>query len=93
MPQRSSRSRDIFFDTIGAMNVSATVALWGCAMLAVLSLGGAFAAWGSLDSLADDGEREAMMGYLWLALFMFLVALALGTVCWLIREGKLGGRG
>ena len=78
------------FCTIAPMNVSATVALWGCVVLAALSLGGAYAAYDSLDTLADAAEREAMHSYVGLALFMFGVSVALGVVCVLIRSGRLG---
>jgi hypothetical protein len=55
------------------------------------SLGGAVAAFFSLEPLADAAEQDAMMSYAWLAIFMCAVAAALGVVCWMIREGKLGG--
>jgi hypothetical protein len=72
------------------LNISATVSMWGCIVLAVASLGGAYFAFSSLETLADAAEREAMWSYVWFAVFVFAVAAALGALCWLIKEGKLG---
>lgn len=72
------------------LNVSATVALWGCIVLGVGSLGGAYAAFASLETLADAAERDAMLGYVWFAMLMFAVSAVLGLVCWMLREGRLG---
>ena len=44
----------------------------------------------SLTTLTDEVERELSLGYAWFWTFLFSVALALGILSWMIKEGRLG---
>ena len=72
------------------MKISAQVAVWLCAVFALLCLGVASTAFFGAPSVADPAERELSLGYAWFWTFLAAVALLAGVLSWLIKEGKLG---
>ena len=72
------------------MQISAALAVWLCAVFALICLGFAFTAFSGLATLTDVAERDISAGYGWFWIFLFCIAALFGVLSWLIKAGKLG---
>jgi hypothetical protein len=72
------------------MQISAAVAVWLCAVFALICLGFAFTAFSGLAMLTDAAERDISAGYGWFWIFLFCIATLFGVLSWLMKAGKLG---
>ena len=72
------------------MYVSARIAVWLCAVFALVCLGFALRGFVALPSASDAQERELISGYAWYWTFLGVVALVFGVLSWLITRGKFG---
>jgi hypothetical protein len=72
------------------MKISAQMAIWMCAVFALVCLGVAYSGFSALGSVADEAEREASLGYAWFWSFLALIAIVFGVLSWLIKEGRFG---
>ena len=72
------------------MYVSARIAVWLCALFALVCLGFALRGFLALPSTSDPQERDLISGYAWYWTFLGLVALVFGVLSWLITRGKFG---
>ena len=72
------------------MKISATVAIWMCAVFALVCYGVAYTAFSGLQLLVDVTDREVTVGYAWFWAFLGFIATLFGVLSWMIREGKLG---
>jgi len=72
------------------MYVSARIAVWLCAVFALVCLGFALRGFVALPSVSDAQERELISGYAWYWTFLGVVALVFGVLSWLITRGKFG---
>jgi hypothetical protein len=71
------------------MRVSAAVAMWGCAVFALICLSVAYQGFSAVQTLTDTAERELSLGYAWFWTFLFAVAVIFGVLSWMIKAGKL----
>ena len=72
------------------MYVSARIAVWLCAVFALVCLGFALRGFLALPSTSDTQERDLISGYAWYWTFLGVVALVFGVLSWLITRGKFG---
>jgi hypothetical protein len=72
------------------MKVTAQVAMWGCAVFALLCFGVALNGFSAVSSITDAAERDLSLGYAWFWIFLATVATVFGILSWMIKEGKLG---
>jgi len=72
------------------MYVSARIAVWLCALFALVCLGFALRGFLALPSTSDPQERDLISGYAWYWTFLGVVALVFGVLSWLIARGKFG---
>ena len=72
------------------MYVSARIAVWLCALFALVCLGFALRGFLALPSTSDPQERDLISGYAWYWTFLAVVALVFGVLSWLITRGKFG---
>ena len=72
------------------MRISAIMAMWMCAVFAVLCYSVAAGGYFALDTVTDAAEREASGGYIGFWAFLGTVAVVFGVLSWMIKEGKLG---
>ena len=72
------------------MKISAGIAMWMCAVFALVCIGFAFSGIFALSSITDVTERELSSGYIGFWIFLGVVALVFGVLSWMIKEGKLG---
>ena len=72
------------------MKISAQMAIWMCAVFALVCLGVAFSGFSALGTITDEAEREASLGYAWFWSFLGLIAIVFGVLSWLIKEGRFG---
>ena len=72
------------------MQLSAQLAMWGCAIFGFTCLGFAVDGFLSLTSVTDAAERETTAGYAWFWTFLGFVATVFGVLSWMIKEGKFG---
>jgi hypothetical protein len=72
------------------MTISARISVWLCATFALFCLGYALTGLISLDTLADEAEREASRGYVGFWLFLSAVAAVFGVLSWMISKGRFG---
>ena len=72
------------------MKISAAVAMWLCAMFALVCFSVAYQGFSSLETLTDIAERDLSSGYAWFWTFLGVVASAFGVLSWMIKQGKFG---
>ncbi len=72
------------------MKISAGIAVWLCAVFALVCLGFVVSGLQGLDAVTEEAEREASLGYIWYWLFLSAVATVFGVLSWMISKGKLG---
>ena len=72
------------------MKISAVVAMWMCAVFALVCFGFAFSGFSALETLVDEAERDLSGGYAYFWTFLCAVAVVFGVLSWMIKEGKLG---
>jgi len=72
------------------MIISARIAVWLCAIFALVCLGFAFSGFSALGSLVDEAERELSRGYAWFWTFLAAIAAVFGGLSWMIARGKFG---
>ena len=72
------------------MKISAMMAMWMCAVFALICFGVAFSGFSALASLTDETEREMSQGYAWFWTFLGTVAVLFGVLSWMIKEGRFG---
>ena len=72
------------------MRISAVMAMWMCAVFALVCGVVAFTGFSAAPSIADAMERDASLGFAWFWTFLTLVAVVFGVLSWMIKEGKLG---
>ena len=72
------------------MKVSAGLAMWMCAVFALVCFGFAFSGFSALETLADEAQREISRGYAWFWMFLSIVAMTFGVLSWMIKQGKFG---
>jgi dipeptide/tripeptide permease len=72
------------------MRISALMAMWMCAVFALLCYSVAFGGFLAIDSVADAAEREASRGYIGFWAFLGTVAVVFGVLSWMIKEGRFG---
>jgi NADH:ubiquinone oxidoreductase subunit 6 (subunit J) len=72
------------------MKISAQMAVWLCAVFALICFGVAFTGFSSAPSITDAVERDLSLGYAWFWTFLAGVAVVFGVLSWLAKEGKLG---
>ena len=75
------------------MKISAGIAMWMCAVFALVCFGFAFSGFSALETLADEAERELSRGYAWFWVFLSAVAMLFGVLSWMIKQGKFGDLG
>jgi len=73
------------------MRISAVMAMWMCAIFALVCGGVAFQGFSAAPSIADATERDASLGFAWFWAFLAAIAVVFGILSWMIKEGKLGG--
>ncbi len=71
------------------MQLSAQLAMWGCAVFALACLGFAADGFLGLTSVIDPVEREAAAGYAWFWAFLGLMVAGCGVLYWLMLTGRL----
>jgi hypothetical protein len=72
------------------VKISAALAMWMCAVFALVCCGFAFSGFSALETLADEAERDLSRGYAWFWMFLSALAMIFGVLSWMIKEGKLG---
>ena len=72
------------------MKISAQMAVWLCAVFALICLSGAITAFSAAPSIPDITEREASYGYAAFYGFLAVVAAVFGVLSWMMAKGKLG---
>jgi heme/copper-type cytochrome/quinol oxidase subunit 4 len=72
------------------MYVSARIAVWLCAVFAIVCLGFALRGFLALPTAANPEERELISGYAWYWTFLGVVAVVFGVLSWLMKQGKFG---
>jgi hypothetical protein len=71
------------------MKISAAMAMWMCAVFALVCLGFAYQGFAALQTLTDSAERELSLGYAWFWTFLSAVAAVFGALSWMIKTGKI----
>jgi hypothetical protein len=72
------------------MKVTAQMAMWMCAIFALVCFGAAFSVFTALSTITDAAEHDASLGYAWFWTFLASIAVVFGVLSWMIKEGKLG---
>jgi hypothetical protein len=72
------------------MKISAAVAMWLCAVFALVCFSVALTAFSGLQTLTDPSEREISLGYGWFWAFLGGVATVFGVLSWMMKTGRLG---
>ena len=72
------------------MKISFQMAMWMCAVFAVVALAGALTAFSGLATITDPAEREAAAGFALFWAFLATIAVVFGVLSWMITRGKLG---
>jgi sensor domain CHASE-containing protein len=72
------------------MKISAAIAVWMCAIFALVCLGFALTGFTALPDLVDEAERESSWGYVGFWTFLAVVAMVFGVLSWMISKGKFG---
>jgi len=72
------------------VKISAQMAVWLCAVFALICLSGAITAFSAAPSIPDIAEREASYGYAAFYGFLAVVAAVFGVLSWMIARGKFG---
>ena len=72
------------------MKISAQLAVWLCAVFALVCAGIALSGFSGATSMTDAAEHELSLGYAWFWSFLALVAAVFGVLSWLIQKGKFG---
>jgi hypothetical protein len=72
------------------MKISAAMAMWMCAVFAVVCFTVAYDGFSSLAGVADAAEREMSVGYAWFWAFLGAIATVFGVLSWMIKTGRLG---
>jgi hypothetical protein len=72
------------------VKISFQMAMWMCAIFAIVALGAAVTAFSGIATITDAAERDAATGYAWFWAFLGVIAAAFGVLSWMITRGKLG---
>ena len=86
----AERLSGVFFCRLPAVKISAQLAVWLCAVFALVCLGAAITAFTGATSMAEGAERDDSLGYAAFYGFLALVAAAFGVLSWMMAKGKLG---
>ena len=65
-----------------AMQLSAQLAMWGCTIFSLTSLGFALDAFLGLGYLTELDQRESASSFAWFWLFLAVMAAGIGVVYW-----------
>jgi sensor domain CHASE-containing protein len=72
------------------MKVTARIAVWLCAIFALICCAFAFSGFSALGGLATEAERELSRGYAWFWMFLAAIALVFGVLSWMAKQGRFG---
>jgi hypothetical protein len=72
------------------MKISAAVAMWLCAVFALVCFSVSFTGFSALQTLTDPSEREMSLGYAWFWAFLGSIATVFGILSWMMKTGRLG---
>ena len=72
------------------MKISFGIAMWMCAVFALVCFAYAMSGFLALESLTSEEERDLSRGYAWFWMFLFAVASVCGVLSWMIKKGKFG---
>jgi hypothetical protein len=72
------------------MKISAAVAMWMCAVFALVCFSVSFTGFSALQTLTDPSEREISLGYAWFWAFLGSIATVFGILSWMMKTGRLG---
>lgn len=72
------------------MKISASIAVYICAVFALIAFWFSWTSLSSLERLTDAAERDLASGYGWFWFFLGGVAVVFGVLSWAIANGKLG---
>ena len=68
------------------MQMSAQLAMWGCIVFSLTSLGFALDGFLGLGYLTEAAERGSMSSFAWFWIFLAVVAAGIGVVYWLMLK-------
>jgi hypothetical protein len=72
------------------MKISAQLAVWLCAVFALVCLSVALSGFSGATSVTDAADHEASLGYAWFWTFLAVVAAVFGVLSWMVQKGKFG---
>ena len=87
---RERKPAGVFFLYTRWMKITAQLGMWLCAAFALVCLGFAFSGFSGLVTMTDPAERDLTAGYAWFWTFLALIAVGVGVLCWMIKQGKFG---